>query len=152
MTTLNVNTKNRATTQYTNFCFQSMARMGQNYLAAGADGLFLLGGPNDDGVDIDMEITLGMSDFGIEQDKKLRYVYIGLECADPVEIDVIVDEGVARTYMAKPRKAGQQTIKVPVGRDGRGRYWSFSIRNTKGGDLSIDSIKVLARVRASGVI
>ena len=84
-----------------------------------------------------------MTDLGIQANKRLRSVYLGLETDGDLEIDVIADEGVVRTYVVSAAKIRQQRIKVSVGRDGKGTYWSFAIRNKKGVKFSIDSIKIL---------
>jgi hypothetical protein len=44
-----------------------------------------------------------------------------------------------------PNHSGNQqhTMKVSVGRNGKGRYWMLRIDNVNGSDFSVDAISVL---------
>ncbi len=151
MIVLDTNTKLRATTQYQNFCFPSMVRFGEKYLGASGDGLFELGGDDDDGVDIDAGFKLVDTDFGIENYKKLRVMYFGLEATGNLTITIVADENATRTYDIPKKESGlQQRVRVPVGRDIYGRYLSFEVNNKKGCDFSVDSITALPVVRNHG--
>jgi hypothetical protein len=151
MIVLDINTKNRATTQYQNFCFTSMVRFGERFLGASDDGLFELAGSDDNSVEISAGFKLPTSDFGIENLKRLRFMYFGLEATGDLEIEIVADEGTTRTYdIALKRSGRQQRVRIPIGRDINGRYFSFEIRNKSGCDFSLDSIKLLPVVRSHG--
>lgn len=141
--TMDTNIHSRATGQYKGFNFSGMRKFGDNLLGINDEGLFLLAGDTDNTVNIDSWISTGMTDLGIQANKRLRYIYLGLETDGDLEIDVIADEGVARTYVVPAAKVKQQRIRLPVGRDGKGTYWSFTIRNKQGKHFAIDSIKIL---------
>ncbi len=141
----------KATTQRVNFPFTSMCKFGNHHLATSSSGLFELGGDDLDGDEIESYFEPLTSDFGISNQKRLRYVYIGFECSGNLVLFVTADEQAEREYAIAPSKTGQQVIRVTIGRDGQGRYWNFRIKNVSGCDFSIDSIKVLPVVRTHGI-
>ena len=149
--TLDINTKVRATTQYKEFSFNSMVNFGDRKLAASDEGLFSLGGNNDNGSPINAHFELIATDFGMPQPKRLRYLYFGFDSSSDLEVAVKTDDGDERTYDIKANKTGQQRSRVPVGRDGRGRYWSLILRNKVGCDFAIDSIYVMPVVGSHGI-
>ncbi len=151
MSTLNINLKNRATSQYVNYDFNSMVKFGGKVLGANSSGLFDLSGDNDNGVAISAYFTPIMTDFGIGNPKRMRYIYLGYESSGNLELDLQADEQNARSYEVESNKTGQQRKRVSIGRDGYGRYWSFTIRNLSGADFSVDSIEVMPVVRNRGV-
>lgn len=139
-----MNLQNKAVTQYSNFDFNSFCKIGDNFLAASDAGLFSLEGDNDNGADIDAEFELVTTDFGIANLKRLRSIYVGGQADGDTALTVKDDEGNAREYPNPLFKDGQQTgMKVSVGRNGIGRYWSIGVKNVDGADFSVDSIEVL---------
>ncbi len=151
MFSLDINTKNRATTQYTNWPFNSMVRFGGKYLGASNSGLFEIGGSSDNQKPIAAYFEPVRTDFGISNPKRLRFMYFGFESDGDLEVEITVDEQVVRTYTITARKTGQQRVRLVIGRDGQGRYWSFRVKNTSGCDFSIDSVQVLPIVRTQGI-
>lgn len=147
MLTLNTQLETFATTQFTNYDFNSLVRFGGKSLGASANGLYELGGELDDTADIAAYFAPVTTDFGVSRPKRLRSLFIGCETTGTLEVGLTVDEGTERIYSALPQEASQQGLKVPVGRDGEGRYWKFLFRNTGGCDFSIDSLEVLPIIR-----
>lgn len=144
---LDTNLKNRASGQYLNFDANSFCKFNQSYWVAGSSGLYKL-----DSVDTDNEayfVTATM-DFGINQDKRLRYVYLSFESTDDliltvntekvstVDFDVIIDPTIS-----------QQDVRIPITRNLYGRFWTFKISGTC--DFSIDEIKILPIIRNAHV-
>jgi len=152
MITLNTNLKNRATTQYTNFNFNSMVRFAGKTLGASSSGLFDLTGDDDNGVNIDAYFAPILTDFGISNPKRLRYVYLGFEASGDLTLSVTFDEKTPRSYTVNSTKTGQQRKRVSIGRDGQGRYLGVKFSNLNGCDFSIDSADVLLVVRSNGIL
>jgi hypothetical protein len=76
---------------YSGFDFNSYARhRGQEY-AAGPDGIYLLGGPDDDGQEIHPGVRL-VTNFASEKHKRLRSIHLG-KCGEEVQIRVAGDSG-----------------------------------------------------------
>jgi len=141
--TFDTNINSRATGQYKKFNFNSMRKFGDQYIGTSPTGLYLFGGDQDIDTEIDAWIKTGMTDLGIQANKRLRFFYLGLETEGDLEIEVIADEDVVRTYTVKAAKAKQQRIRVAAGRGHKGVYWSFAIKNKSGVHFAIDSIQIL---------
>jgi hypothetical protein len=143
--------------QYVGYDFNSMCRFGDVYLGAGDDGLMVLdSGQLDAGEKIDAFFELPTSDFGIENQKRLRSAYLGCETNGELMLTIKDDDGTERSYLVSPIHSGnhQHMIKVGIGRNGKGRYWMMRIDNVNGADFSIDSLTIVPIVlnrRPAGV-
>ena len=65
------------TTQYKNYEFNSVAKIGGRYYGASSDGLFLLDGEDDAGEPVEASFGLGQLDFGSPQLKTVAHCYLG---------------------------------------------------------------------------
>ena len=148
--TLDTNVPARATSQYKKFNFNSMTSFDGMLLGANSSGIFALEGLKDNGTKIDAWLKTGLTDLGIQADKHLRKVYLGIDTDGDCEIDIFADEVLKYTYPIPKKKTGQQTVRVVVGSNGRGVFWSFLVRNKKGSHFSIDVLEVLPIVRHRG--
>ena len=151
MITLDFNAKVKGTTQYRNFNFNSMTMFNGRPMGASSSGLFFLDGATDNGTAIESIIEFKKSDLGIHNNKRLRFIVFGIEADGDLEITLTVDNKEARTYTVPVDTPGQQRVRIPVGRDGYGRYWSFKIKNTNGVDFSLDDIKARVVPLSSGI-
>jgi len=151
MITLDFNAKVKGTTQYRNFNFNSMAMVNGRPVGANSSGLFFLDGPTDNGTAIESIIEFKKSDLGIHNNKRLRFIVFGIEAEGDLEITLTVDNKEARTYTVPVDTPGQQRVRIPIGRDGYGRYWSFKLKNLNGVDFSLDDIKALVVPLSSGI-
>lgn len=139
---LDTNLKNMATGQYLNFDVNSICKFNQAYLAAGSDGLYKL--LSADTTKEAYFVTATM-DFGINNDKRLRYVYLSMESTGNLSLIINTEKVSAKTYAVNISGFGQQDIRIPISRELYGRFWTFKISGTC--DFSIDEIKVLPIVR-----
>jgi hypothetical protein len=137
-----------AVTQYSNFSFNSMCKFGDEYVGCNDFGVFTLDGDTDNGVDIYALFELMSTDFGVANQKRIRKLYLGYETSGDLVVFVKDDDNNVRRYTVDAALADQRqhSVKVPVGRDGKGRYWSFGVENVRGCDFSIDSIDALVAV------
>jgi hypothetical protein len=141
MITVRTNLKGMASTQYLDHNYNSMVNFNGVKLGAMETGIYQMDqGDDDDGVDILAYFEPGTTDFGINNPKRLRFLFLGFESTGDLEVDISADQQVVRTVTVKANKLNQQRTRVAVGRDGRGRYWSFRIRNKRGCDFSMDSM------------
>lgn len=140
-----------AVSQSTNFCFNSMTKFGDHYLAANGEGLFELGGETDNGAGISSVFALATTNFGILNPKRLRSVLLGYEADDELMLSLHADDGEAKDYFVKSTQDGQQRIKVPINRDQSGSFWKIIIKNQNGADFSIDTVHVIPIVRSHGI-
>lgn len=154
MTTMDTNLKaSRATTQFTNYGFNSYANFNGRQLAASDSGISLLGGESDNGADIEAYFEPVTTDFGDGHPKRLRFLYLGYE-ADGQIVVTIAEAGKPAKAEAKTigsKLVGQQRARVPVSRVLSGRYWMFRIGNKNGSDFAIDSMHCLYLSRSHGL-
>lgn len=88
-------------------------------------------------------------DFGIGNDKRLRYLYLSLESTDDLQVSISTEKVSAVSYPIEITTPGQQDIRIPITRNLHGRFWTFKISNgSNGADFSIDSIQVLPIIRS----
>ncbi len=149
---LDTNTKNNATTQYAGLNYNSMCKFAGMYLAASSAGLHLIGGTSDNGEVINASMKSGEIDLGIDNPKRFRFVYFGLETTGNLTLKVYVDEVLAKTIAVTGRPTGrQQRIRVSVGRkNAKGRYLSWKLENVDGSDFSLDSVKGNVTILSQG--
>lgn len=149
MITLDINTKVMATTQYLNWEYNSAVKFGRTYLGASAAGLFKIGGDTDNGQPITAFLETGATDLGLEHNKRLRFVYIGMKCSGNLLLEIMVDGGAWRSYTIAGGPT-RQNVSVPIGRDGAGRYWTFRLSNVDGVPFSVWTLQTLPVVLPLG--
>lgn len=145
--TLNINLSNMAVSQWCNYNFNSFCRIGDKFFGANDSGLFELTGDDDAGTYISAFFELILSDFGVSSMKRIRTIYIGGEADGGLALTVKDDEDNSRSYPLYLTSGNKQSSgKVKVDRDGVGRYWSVSIKNTSGKYFAIDNIEILTTI------
>lgn len=132
----------RTTTQYINYDFNSMVKFGDKYLGANDDGIFELDGATDDGEYIGAYFEPIVTDFGISNPKKVRFVFLGYEAEGDLIVTLSADEGNEQSRTVSSKKTGQQSTRVSVNRDMHGRYIKFGVSNVRGCDFGIDAMDV----------
>jgi len=149
--TIDLNLKIRAGAQYSDsFEFTSMVKFGDKFIGTKDTGLFEIGGDSDDGVNIDAYFIPLKTDFGLANPKRMRFGYFGFKSASDLSLEVSTDDESPRSYTVSARLSGQQGGRKSIGRNGKGRYWSYKIGNTNGADFSFDSLKVLPVILSMG--
>lgn len=126
--------------------FASMVDTGEFQYGCNSEGIFLL---NSDEAGSTRTFTLATTDFGMKNHKRLRKLYIGLVADSPITVSVMGDKKVWRHKTKALKKTGLQTLRVPIDRDGFGRYWTIKISATT--RFRIDSIDGLLVVRSLGI-
>lgn len=143
-------------TQYDGFAFNSMVRFGEQFLGANDTGLHLIGSGDDNGADIAAMVELPTTDLGIQQKKRLRFLYFGYEVDGQLEVVVTYDQKLSATNTYLVDSVGetgcQQRNRVAIRRDANGRYLTIAVRNVSGADFTIDSIEALPVIMSSGVM
>ena len=140
---LNINLSNMAVTQFCEYNFNSFCKIGDKYFGANDSGIFELTGNNDAGINIDAFFELVLSDFGLFNIKRIRAACVGGEANGQLTFTVKDDENNSRSYPLDLASGNRQSSgKVPVGRDGLGRYWQIRISNISGIYFAIDSIEL----------
>jgi hypothetical protein len=158
MITLSTNLKAKyATTQFTNFDFDSAVKFGDKYFLAGDDGLLQFTGDTDNDTDIIGYFEPITTDFGLSQDKRIRFVYLSFEASSDLILTVATNKGHTGTYTIPVTSTGQHAARVAISRALYGRYFTFQVKNSPddesvgfSNDFSIDSMSVLPIIRSHG--
>ncbi len=143
--TLAVNLKNLAISQYTNYNFNSFAKIGDTYLGFNEDGIFELDNlKTDDGTAIAAFAEFPNSDWGVPNLKRVRKMRVGYEAEGSIKLVLITDKSNEESYSLKPvleeEQQGGSTLQGR--RSQKGRYWKVRVENVKGVDFSLDSLSV----------
>ncbi|CAN7451634.1 hypothetical protein LJR099_003029 [Variovorax paradoxus] len=135
-----VNLDNNASTTYSNYDFNSFARIGGRYFGASDEGLFELAGATDSGMPIQASISLGQLDFGTPSMKTISECYVGMS-GDGRLVVKITAEG--QSYLYKTRGFGPdlKQQRVELGRGLQGNYLTLELVNEDGADFAIDTVQ-----------
>lgn len=142
--------------QFINYDFNSFCKFGGKYLGANEDGIFILDSTQKDESSvsskeaIDSLYEAGPTDFGLRTEKRLRKCVVALESNGQVEMAFKVNEGIDDQVVVEKlpffEDNRQHVVEVPVGRDLKGRYFSFAVRNIDGADFSVDEVEAFVQV------
>jgi hypothetical protein len=132
--------------RYENYDFNSFCRLGDVYLGAKDEGLYLLDGETDDGVLIESAVRTMMLDFGSPAMKRVQSAYIGYTSNGRLLLKVrVTTEGQLNEqwYEAQelPAQAPREQM-VRVGRGLRSRYWQFDLVNIDGADFELTDLEL----------
>lgn len=147
-----INTVNGATTEYTNFDFNSFAAMGSRYVGASSTGLYALDGDTDDGTDVIAQIKSGLMQMTMARFTSFRGAYIATTTnaagASKFILKLVTGDGEERTYRVNVRD--NETTKIHLGRGLRARFLSFELTST-GQDFDLSSLEFVPIVSSRRV-
>ena len=136
-----INLDTMASSQYTDYGFNSFFKYnGQDYGVAD-DGIYLLSGGSDNGTYINSILDTGTQDFNIARNKYLPKIYLGYQSTARGLVDVIAD-GVKRTYETRSMANSLDVRRVDCGVGVRANYWGVTLRNYQGADFAVDSVRL----------
>ena len=133
-----------ATSQYGCLEINSLTKFDQKYLCASKDGLYGLTGTDDDSVDIDSYFQTAQMNFGLTNEKRLRFVYVKYESAKEITLTVSTEYGVSEDYTLPASSDIQKVYRVTINRSLIGSYWQFKF---SGANFAIDEVSVLPIIR-----
>jgi hypothetical protein len=132
-----------APSRYENFDFDAFAQIGEDYLAARGDGIYLLEGDDDNGIDIDAIATIGRTDFDEPSMKRVTAAFLGLNSAGQAHLTLRTDQGITSgPYKLRQSPAASTTERAKFARGLKSRYWEVDIENADGGDLQIKTAEL----------
>lgn len=143
-----INTENRQVTEYTNFPFNSFARMpamggGWDYYGMAPDGIRRLEGTDDAGSPIAARFRLALTNMGTGQFKRMQAAYLGYTSTGELRIKAIIvavdGKKEAHYYRlhSQPAAAPQQS-RIKIGEGLRAVYWGFEVESIDGAAFMID--------------
>jgi len=137
-TTWTVNTRTGATTEYSNYAFNSFAQSGHHYLGASSNGLYVLDGDDDDGTPTVATLRSGYAQFGGSRYSSIKAAYLGIHGSGDVYLKIDDSTGGSTTYQVKLQN--YQSTKVRTGKGLRTRYIAWELV-TSGQDFDLDSVE-----------
>lgn len=141
-----VNTRNQAVSEYSNYKFNSFAKMGHKYIGANSDGLYELNGDDDDGTSVIADIKSGLMAFGGSRFTAFKAAYLGIRGTRGAgEFILRLEAGDGKTYDYSVVSKDMETTRVQLGKGLRARYFSFQLIST-GQDFDLDSIEFMPLV------
>lgn len=142
-----MNLQHRGVTRYTHWPFIRVARLRGTYLGIDAGNLYQITGSTADGSDIDCAIEFGPHDFGSDEQKRLKGLYVGARYGGDLSATVGNDAAGTRQYtLPSNATTGLRQRRAPLGRGRRGKYWTVLLENVTGGTFDIDTLVLLATV------
>lgn len=142
-TTKVMNTRNTAVTEYTNYQFNSFARIGRDWYAAGPAGLVKLTGTQDNATNIDWSFRTGQLDGNEPGLKRLPEMLAGLRTSGRITVKVWKDDNTVYSYdmpSIKNNTIRQQRVKI--GRGMRSRWFKVGMEGVAGSSLELDSLQI----------
>lgn len=131
---------------YDHYNFNSMCKVGDHYLGAQDDGLYLLDGATDDGDPIQASLRTMMIDFGSPRQKRVRSAYLGYTANGKLLLRVrSVDNGTLKEQWYEAQELAAQAPRenmIRIGRGLRSRYWQFELVNVDGADFEVDKMEL----------
>lgn len=142
-----LNTQSKGLSRYTQYPFNSFARIGGRFVGAAADGLHWLDGDTDDGAPIEARLRLGLSGLGDRKLKRVPDCFIGYTSTGQlllkaVTVDEQTGDRVAAIYRLRPRAAGSKRENAfKLGRGMRAVDWDFEIENVDGAGFDLSDVQ-----------
>jgi hypothetical protein len=142
-TTWAINTRSGATTEYTNYAFNSFATLDNVCFGATSSGLYKLVGDDDDGTDIIADIKSGFAQWGGNKFTMFKGAYLGVRGGGDFVLKLVTGDN--QTYIYSVSSQDMRTTKVTIGKGIRTRYFAFELISA-GQDFDLDTIEFVPLV------
>lgn len=138
-----LNVRNGGLTRITNFPFTQFATVGNKTYAIGPNGLYLLGGEEDNGEPIKWQFETGLDDLGKPGTKHIPYLYLDGIIDGVIQIVLIDDRNreFGYQYNTKQRGAVHLPHRRKLGNGIRTRSMAFRISSDTGAYIELDSLE-----------
>jgi hypothetical protein len=143
VTTWVMNSRTGAVTEYSNYAFNSFARIGHKYIGASDSGLYELVGDDDDGTDIVAQLKSGFAQWAGTRHTLMKGIYLGVRGEGDFVLKIITGEGNITHYGVSTRNG--RSTKVNIGKGLRSRYFAFELISD-GQDFDFDTIEFIPLV------
>jgi hypothetical protein len=142
-----VNQNTGAPGRYENYDFDAFAKLGESYLGARGDAIYLLDGDDDAGADIDAIATIGLTDLEEPHLKRVTAAYLGVSSSGQIHLTLTTDQAqVSGPYELRQPSVGSKTERSKFKRGIKSRYWQVDIENADGDDVKIDGLELETEV------
>ena len=138
-----MNLKHKGLVPFCNFNFNSFCVIDGKLYAASVDGLFRIGGPDDDGAPINWFFETPVSGWGNEREKRVRFAMLAGEVHGKAMIEVV--DRLDTTLGAEEvdgAGVGQNpgVFRATFGRKTSARYFKFRVSGVGGSFAAIDGL------------
>ena len=136
---------NHAVSNYINFNFNSLFHFQGHFLGTNEQGVFLLGGDDDLGKQIQMEIQDGVRDLVKNGSITIpREAWLTYRSNDGMELDARFDEVADLPPLMFSKVASMiRETRAKFGRGIKARFLQWTIRNVQGSDCHLESLRIL---------
>jgi len=137
----------KAVSRYTNFPFNSFAKLGDRYIGADSTGLHWLDGEDDTGEAINARLRAGMSSMGSTRLKRLPEAFIaytsdGTLLLRVIQVDDETGEKVAGNFLLRQRPAtNAYESRFEPGRGWKAVSFDIELENVDGSDFDLTSLE-----------
>jgi hypothetical protein len=138
-----VNASSSAISLYDAYEFNSFAKLGADYYAAGAGGIYLLGGDTDAGSSIHASITTMQATFASEYRKNVPYAYLGVRADGTVELTTHIEGGESQCYTLTQYGTDMRNERVTMARGAKSMYWQFDVSSDAPMDVDYVDVSIL---------
>jgi hypothetical protein len=138
-----VNATSGGISLYDNYEFNSFAKIGENYYAAGAGGVYQLGGDTDDEATIHAEITTIKYTLSSGYRKNVPYAYLGVRASGEVELRVYTEGESEQRYVLTQYGSDMRNERVAMAQGAKSMYWQFAISSESPVDIDYVDVSVL---------
>lgn len=141
-----VNANTGAVSTYTNYNFNSFAKLNGRYFGATDAGIYELTGADDDGTAIDASVVLPTTDFQVDKVadadslKRLPTVYLGVNTIGDMMLKVTANGDDNFYTLSGTTTTSLHTGRMLLGKGVAARYWDFELTNVDGADFTLESM------------
>jgi len=132
---MTLNTKHRGVTEYTDFNYSSVHRVGGRYIASNSSGIYELKGNTDDGAVINWKLKTGTFNPGDGVKSTLTEAFIGVRLDGIMVFKVVTADQKEYWYEAQSPRAGLDNTRVKFGKGAKSVYWQVEMVNKDGAVL-----------------
>lgn len=130
-----------ASAAYSNFAFNSFARIGGRIFAAGDTGLYELAGDSDAGAPIDAWADLGKRGFGSSLEKGISNAYLTVSSEAKMVVRVTTNDKNTYRYEARSWDTDMRAQRVDFGRGLRATYLNLEVMNVDGAAFDLEQLE-----------
>lgn len=137
-----MNVENKALTTYSSYVFNSFCLFKGLNLAAKADGVYLLGGNNDNTAAIEWNFKTGLLDLEQAKMTKLHQAWFGYKTDGDLLVTLILPTGQSYEYDLTSYDESERSARVKFGKGVKTRYLSLDVSSVDGHTIDLDMIKL----------
>lgn len=142
-----MNTANKAVSDYSNWPFESFAKVGNRYYGAKADGIYLLEGDDDAGDAIAARVRTALMNLLGGKMARVPEAYVGYSGDGQLVMKVITTGKTGEKdefwyAMVEQNANAMREGRFKFGRGLKSVYWQFELCNKDGADFDLDNIKL----------